>query len=343
MSKYTTEVRYICEYYAGLTESVGYDGIDDVIAKSYQKVLGDFPLFDEKYRQTLCTKILKHYYTREICEETVGLWRLRINNRLNEIMPYYNKLYSSELLKFNPLYDIDLTTTHTRAEDTKGTNISTRSDEKNDSRNTTTASERNTTNNEVREGTTATNGNTETENIRDITTTSENATKADTTGNTATDNSKKQNDRYSDTPQGGLSGIESDTYLTNARIIDGNESNSQSTNQHSEGSGNSTGTEKGNNTETVSASSNEQINGSTKGEISDSSVLSGLENLKSTASGTKQDDNNVTSTESYLEQVQGKHGGISYAKMLMEYRDSFLNIDTMIIENLNDLFFGLWD
>ena len=48
MSKYTTEVRYICEYYAGLTTSVGYDGIDDVIAKSYQKVLGDFPLFDEK-------------------------------------------------------------------------------------------------------------------------------------------------------------------------------------------------------------------------------------------------------------------------------------------------------
>ena len=131
--------------------------------------------------------------------------------------------------------------------------------------------------------------------------------------------------------------------MTNARIIDGNESNSQTTNQHSEGSGNSTGTEKGNNTETISASSNEQISGSTKGEVSDSSVLSGSENLKSTASGTKQDDNNITSTESYLEQVQGKHGGISYAKMLMEYRDSFLNIDTMIIDNLNDLFFGLWD
>ena len=35
MAKYTTEVRYICESYAGLTESVGYDSIDDVIEKSY--------------------------------------------------------------------------------------------------------------------------------------------------------------------------------------------------------------------------------------------------------------------------------------------------------------------
>ena len=31
MSMYTTELRYICESYAGLTESAGYNNIENVI------------------------------------------------------------------------------------------------------------------------------------------------------------------------------------------------------------------------------------------------------------------------------------------------------------------------
>ena len=38
MSKYTTEVRFICEQKAGLEESVGFDQIDSVIAKSWDKI-----------------------------------------------------------------------------------------------------------------------------------------------------------------------------------------------------------------------------------------------------------------------------------------------------------------
>lgn len=113
MSKYTTEVRFICEQSAGLTESQGYSKTSDIIGKAIPKVFNfDFPVFDESYRNVLCTKILRHYYTREICEETVGLWKLRLETRLNEIMPYYNQLYKSELLEFNPLYDTLLETTH---------------------------------------------------------------------------------------------------------------------------------------------------------------------------------------------------------------------------------------
>lgn len=68
-----------------------------------------FPIFDESYRSVIETKILRHYYTREIGLETVGLWKLKLNTKLNEIMPYYNKLYKSELIEFNPLYDVELT------------------------------------------------------------------------------------------------------------------------------------------------------------------------------------------------------------------------------------------
>ena len=113
MSKYTTEVRFICEENAGVDHSMGYKSINQIITDAMSKVFDfDFPIFDETYRTGLERKILKHYYTREIGVETVGLWKHFLETRLNEIMPYYNKLYESELLQFNPLYDVDLTTNH---------------------------------------------------------------------------------------------------------------------------------------------------------------------------------------------------------------------------------------
>lgn len=113
MSKYTTEVRFICETYAGLNESVGLTKVKEVLAQSWKKVFDfDFPIFDENYRSVLCQKILRHYYTREISAETVGLWKLWLESKMNEIMPYYNKLYNSEKLQYDPMSDVDLTTTH---------------------------------------------------------------------------------------------------------------------------------------------------------------------------------------------------------------------------------------
>ena len=50
MSKYTTELRFICESKAGLSESVGFNQIDDVISNSWNKIFDNFPIFDESYR-----------------------------------------------------------------------------------------------------------------------------------------------------------------------------------------------------------------------------------------------------------------------------------------------------
>lgn len=116
MSKYTTEVRYICETYAGLSESVGYDKVEEIIAKSRNKVFDfEYPIFDETYRSVLETKIIRHYYTREICAETVGRWKLFLAQRMNEIMPYYNILYNAqiELMKHNLFDDTDYYVDHT--------------------------------------------------------------------------------------------------------------------------------------------------------------------------------------------------------------------------------------
>lgn len=113
MSKYTTQVRFICETASGLTESDGFNNVNDIIQNAIPKIFNfDFPIYDESYRNVLCTKILKHYYTREIGAETVGLWKLWLDARLNEIMPYYNQLYRSAMIEFNPMYDMDLTIEH---------------------------------------------------------------------------------------------------------------------------------------------------------------------------------------------------------------------------------------
>ena len=113
MSKYTSEVRFICEQKAGLKESVGAEKIDGVISASWDKIFTTkCEFFDEAYRKTLCCKIIKHYYLREIGSETVGIWLLWMNTRLEEIMPYYNQLYSSALLKFDPFNDVNITRKH---------------------------------------------------------------------------------------------------------------------------------------------------------------------------------------------------------------------------------------
>lgn len=172
MSKYTTEVRFICESKSGLSESKGFGSVDEVLNSCWDKIFtSKVSFFDEEYRGVLCKKILKHYYLREIGCETVGIWLLWMNTKLEEIMPYYNKLYESELIKFNPMYDVDW--------NRKG----------------------NKTGNESGSGSRSTSGNNSGTN-----------TQSGTSSNT-------RKDLYSDTPQGALTGVESESYLTNARKV----------------------------------------------------------------------------------------------------------------------------
>ena len=168
MSKYTTEVRFICETYAGYNESQDYDKVNEIVENSRRNIFGDYPIFDEAYRPVLEKKILKHYYTREISAETVGLWKLWLNNKMNEIMPYYNQLYKSQLLEFNPFYDIDYTRDYNRKNEEHGDGRSDGTDKRNES---------------------------------------------NTNSNSSSDTAWNM---FSDTPQGGLNGVENGNYLTSA-------------------------------------------------------------------------------------------------------------------------------
>ena len=322
MSKFTTEVRSICETYAGYTEPQGLGKVNEIVHETHNQIMGNYPIFDEAYRETLNTKIIKHYYTREICAETVGLWKLWLNNRMNEIMPYYNKLYASELLKFNPFYDVDLSTEHVRSEDTTG---------KNESR---TTDERSENGESKRSDSSARSSDTINENQSTTNSVSKNETHSGTNGDSESQTNKSHTDRYSDTPQGGLNGmeaIEQDLYLTNARLIGESENDRQKTNQQTDALGVSNYSDNGTGKDTSSVVASEHLDSEGKQSTEISSV------------GTRNDENNISSTEDYLEHVRGKRGGSSYASLLKEYRETFINIDKMVIDELGDLFFGLWE
>lgn len=291
MSKYTTEVRYICEVSAGLEVSADYKGVEDVIKKALPVVFDfSFPIFDENYRSVLETKILKHFYTREIGLETVGLWKLKLNTKLNEIMPYFNQLYKSQLYAFNPFYDVDLTRKHRI--DGSGTKDT-------DTTNNTETEHRITVDE---------NGSANSNGSGSSTSESANAS--------VSVNTDAFSERYSDTPQGALTDLKADKYLTNATLRDDNKNANE----------NNTGTDK---TSTKTDVENTE-NKNTETNGNNSTTVNG--NISST----------LTNTEDYLETVQGKNGGSSYSKLLMEYRETFINIDMMVLDELEDLFMQLW-
>ena len=294
MSKYTTEVRYICETYSGLTHSVDYPSIDEVLDLASPKIFDfNFPIFDESYRSILERKILKHYYTREIGEETVGLWKLRLNTKLNEIMPYYNKLYNSELLEFNPLYTVNLTRDKNTALDR------TRDGQENIIDNTSSKTEK------------------EYGYSRDTETDGRASSTSGSASSSSGASESTKYDLYSDTPQGALNGLDSGTYLTNAKK----------------------------NTDNGSTSGSSQSIGNESGENHDEGTenLSGTDSTSGSVGYTRSrgDSDKVNSVEDYLEHVVG-YEGTNGSKMLMEYRETFLNIDMMVIKELEPLFFQLW-
>lgn len=108
MSRYTTEVRYICESLAGMTHAGTVDDMETVILRAYPQIFSDRIIVEPaEHREELLCKILEHYYTREIGLETFGLWKQKLNTKMKEIMPYYNEMYKTVGLNFSPIHDVD--------------------------------------------------------------------------------------------------------------------------------------------------------------------------------------------------------------------------------------------
>ena len=86
MAKYTTTIKTLIDH-------------------NFDFGLKSYPIFDENYRDTLNNKILYHYYENEIGFETANLFKLYLNQKMNEIMPYYNTLYENQNKILDSMFD----------------------------------------------------------------------------------------------------------------------------------------------------------------------------------------------------------------------------------------------
>ena len=355
MSKYTTELRYICEHYSGLTESVDRADVNNVIEQSRSTIFNfDYPIFDTAYKPILERKILKHFYTREISYETVGRWRLALEAKMQEIMPYYNQRYNSELLEFNPLWDTYIDTKHTNDFESERKDVNSRTytrdiieneDKQHSGNDVTTLS-----GSDVNRL-----GGVDTRRKSGSKTVDEDIDDTSSGTNSKTDASNDWN-LYSDTPQGDVTGMsyhyetingvrtlvagDEKKYLTNATndLHEGTQSGSES-GTYSRDRDESVNYNEANTTEWGKNDTTQygKVSTLTYGHKIDTDKLTGIRDSENV-----NNKRNIDSLESYAEVVLGKRSSDSYSKYLNEFRTTFLNIDMEIIGELETLFMQLW-
>jgi hypothetical protein len=249
----------------------------------------------------LLKKILLHYYTREIGYETVGLWKLKLNQRMREIMPYYNQLYESTLLEYDPLKNVNNTHTHNGQYNDDKAEHSTTQDA----------------------GTIVDNG-TQDVMLRHKENTSDGQKESKVELLKANDGSTWST--FSDTPQGALDGVRQENYLTNATHV--------------------TDTPSYVDTKTTTNQLNDSTLEYNKGNKNndDYKDTTDTDNTRTTnmTQTYNKDRDHAQGTDSYENKEIGKIGTETYQEMVMKYRETFLNIDMMIIKDLGSLFMKVW-
>ena len=289
MSRYTTTIKTICESITG--EQVNFKNYKTVVEQSIPFIFLNFPIFKEDYKNGLCAKILEHYFYYEIGVETVGQWKMRLNTKLNEIMPYYNKLYLSELIKFDPFINVDYTEEIDRET--------------------------------MSEILAQLKGETNTNNITEFLgkELSSNETSGNNSNNSSTNKTGSENgvDRnyYSNTPQNDLTYIEQGRYLTDFRKNTDDRNNKENT------------TTQGSNVSRETSKDEKSFENRMNRNIG-----------KSTEESKNNTDSNTN--ESIVKKIIGKNNSESYVKLLQELRESYMNIDLMIINELQPLFMSVW-
>ena len=406
MSKYTTEVRFICEEAAGLKDSVGYNDVNEVVEKAYPKIFDSSLVFyDEETKTRLLPKILIHYYQREIGFETVGLWKLKLNQKMREILPYYNQLYASEALEYDPLKNVDNYHTHEgehNDNDTENLSIAdnkTQTKDYTETRNlagthdatetrnlqTVDSGQSSFDRNEdtiLRHDKTITQGNDVKQHGNDTTAQADDVTiHANDVNTHAIDSPLDHWEMFSDTPQGGIDGVQlaggvgtsgtlaDNAYLTNATHITESPAATHDTVQHgniTNQHGTITNTygdvtqqhgdivetynklaDKADHVDSDGWDKTDNTNTHTgtvrnAGETTDTGTIrnAGETIDRATSAHMKQKAN--AGADSYTNHEYGKIGVATYQEMVMKWRESFLNIDMQIIDELGNLFMKVW-
>lgn len=106
MSTFTIPLKRVIELTGGTIT------LEDNVSKMTGGNIGlnGYEIFDPAYKPHLDGRIIDHFYNREIGMETIDMFQLAMRRKMNEVMPYYNKLYLTERIAYDPLSTIDLRT-----------------------------------------------------------------------------------------------------------------------------------------------------------------------------------------------------------------------------------------
>lgn len=330
MANYTTELRTICESLAG-NQLGAYTQTDEIIEKARTQIFDfDYPIYNPDYKPVLETKIIRHYYTREIGLETYGLWKFKLQTKMQEIMPYFNLLYESADLKYDILHDYFIERVHTG----EGTQEST--GEENGQKDTTTGGtmSENTTADNTAGGKDVTDYTSTGYDDRNTTLDVDNSGTVHQVRDTSDDRTTETS--FSDTPQGSLTGVDNLEYLTTFTKVMDTDKGIDDSDTTTKDTSSQTGSDRNdyNRTDKTTTSfgrTDKNVVGKTG-----STTGTGKETTSNTRSG------NVNTTDKFVETVKGKMGGKLYPEMIQAYRDTLINIDMMIINELRNLFMLLY-
>lgn len=228
---------------------------------------------------------------------------MKLNQKMREIMPYYNQLYRSELLEYDPLKNVDNTLDHTGSYNDDNEVHYTDRD----------------AGNVIDDGTNDYLPR-HVETMHDGKKTTAINSSASRQGSTWTE--------FSDTPQGGLNGVRDGNYLTNATHVTDEPA--------------FVGTDvtmDNNDPSTIEYNKNHKT--TNNNEYSD---LTTVHNNKATdiTKTFNKDKDNTNGWDVHKDKQTGKIGTETYQEMVLKYRETFLNIDMMIINELGDLFMKVW-
>lgn len=355
MSVYTTQLRWIVTYYQNF-----YGSEPDDYSKVYKHIgLDKYPIFDEQYRSELNDKIINHFLFREIGFETAEQFAFFMARTMNEEMPYFNKLYESESIVFDPIsnrkYSWGETYSRTQGiEETKsGTSGSTMSQHVdddlthgkivNDDKTTTFGKTTNNTNETERDRTLTDDNNTTYGKVQNTTNGGSDST---------IDGATHERVIRSDTPMNQISnsGVENLNYASEVTYTD-----------HEGVTG--TSTTYGGTTQLVNSGADRTLGTTVDDDITkfDGTVSeTGSEGVVTitTNSGVDQRDVDTSREESGTTSASGNtdldesgershtvfgYDGIAPSDLLNQWRKTFLNIDMQVIYSLETLFMGLWN
>ena len=309
MSSTTTLVRWYCEYLynqvlnENTTPEKWVTNVNIIIPAVWEKVFYEFPIWKESYRPTLCQKILRHYYFREIGEETVEFWKLRLQQTLGEIMPYYIQLWETTQLRYEKLWTRNYIEKYIGNEKTEEDKTSNETSDFHD---------------------TATTGD-----VAKTTTdyTDDANTNIKQTGNTHDDGTKTYSetvkDVMSNTPQNQLTwnDLSDNLYATQTdfKSVSGNENTTND------------GTSENTTDQTYHDKALTDVNSTFDRNFTDENTRD--TNYTHNVAG-------KTNTD-YIREITG-WDGVSPNDLILKWRETLINIDLMIIQELEDCFLGVY-